>query len=346
MGAGVAFHEPFGVLTQQSTGTADALATRCGDFCKCIFSAEHGYWGIAGAGEKTHSSIHPRLGIPVHSLYGEYRKPPQEMLAGLRRIVVDLQDIGVRCYTYFATLKNMLEAAAEIGVAVTVLDRPVPLGGAAEGPMIEGRWMSFVGPANVPLRHAMTPGECATWIVREQNLDVELDVVKLAGWSHETRGPWSDFVPPSPAIRSWDSAVMYPATVWTEAFSAFDCDRSGNLAFRVIGGPGMDACAVAEAVGDELANCGFAARPYRWAENKEGLLLSLAGNGAYRPCEAGIRLAAAMVARTPALADGARPEWMAKLYGSAAVYDAVLNGDVDELVASWRQPPFEPVNLY
>ena len=116
---------PFGLLSQQTSPLGEMLHEGYKDLFKAVFSAEHGYFGLAAPGEKTASSRHPRWRIPVHSLYGETRKPTPKMLKGLKRMVVDLQDIGVRCYTYLATLKLVMEAAAENGVEVIVLDRPV-----------------------------------------------------------------------------------------------------------------------------------------------------------------------------------------------------------------------------
>ena len=184
------------------------------------------------SGEKTASVRHPRWRVPIHSLYGATRKPTPEMLKGLARIIVDLQDIGVRCYTYLATLKLLLEAASEHGVEVLVLDRPVPLGGVVDGPMPDRTHMSFVCPAELPLCHGMTIGEEARYLAAAIP-GVRLDVVKMSGWSHACQEPWPDFLPPSPGIKSWDSAVLYPVTVFTEAFPALDTDRGGNLAFRV-----------------------------------------------------------------------------------------------------------------
>ena len=217
--------EPFGLLSREALPTAGILNNEFGSLLKCLFSPEHGWFGFAAAGEKTQGEPHPFWGVPIHSLYGDVRRPTPEMLEGLGRVVIDLQDIGVRCYTYLATIKLMLEACAEAGVAVTVLDRPVPLGGIIDGPMRDMAFASFVAPLNVPFCHGMTPAECAKFIVREEKLDLDLTVIKLRDWSHAERTPWRDFMPPSPAIRSWDCAALYPATVFSEAFNAIDCDR-------------------------------------------------------------------------------------------------------------------------
>ena len=142
----VAGNGPFGLLSQQALSTDGLLFNMFGERLAALFSAEHGWFGLAAPGERTGHEMHPYWHIPVHSLYGETRRPTPEMLQGLERIVIDLQDIGVRCYTYLATLKNMLEAAAEAHLPVTVLDRPIPLGGVLDGPLRELAYSSFVAP--------------------------------------------------------------------------------------------------------------------------------------------------------------------------------------------------------
>ena len=156
----------FGLVSQQASPTGGILHERFGGRLACLFSPEHGWFGLAAAGEKTGHETHPFWNIPVHSLYGETRRPTPEMLDGLSRLVVDLQDIGVRCYTYLATLKLVMEAAADVHIPVTVLDRPIPLGGTVDGPRLMEGFSSFVAPIDVPLCHGMTPGECATFIAR------------------------------------------------------------------------------------------------------------------------------------------------------------------------------------
>lgn len=334
----------FGLLSQQASPVAERLAGEfLGSGFKCLFSAEHGYFGLAGAGEKTASLVHPAWGIPVHSLYGATRKPTGEMLEGLDRIVVDLQDIAVRCYTYLATLKNVLEAASEAGIAVTVLDRPVPFAGIAEGPMLEKGLESFVAPVNVPMRHGMTPGGCARWIVREEGLQVELDVVELKGWKGMERVPWANFMPPSPAIRSWDAAAIYPVTVFTEAFPKVDCDRAGSYAFRVLGLDGLDARGLCRDLGDAAGGCGFSLRPFRYVPQGkdaplDGVLISLADGDSspYRPCSMGAIILEWLYSRHSALLeDGARWEWLAKLYGTWSLASAIKSHHTRDLVGGW-----------
>lgn len=330
--------KPFGLLSQQTSPLGERLYATFPRTFKAVFSAEHGYFGLAAAGEKTVSARHPRWRIPVHSLYGDTRKPTPTMLKGLARVIVDLQDIGVRCYTYLATLKLVLEAATENGVEVVVLDRPVPLGGVVDGPMPDAAHMSFVCPASLPLCHGMTIGEEAHYLAADIP-GAKLTVVKMNGWSHAEHGPWHDFLPPSPGIKSWDSAALYPVTVFTEAFPALDTDRSGNLAFRVLGAEWMDPQKLIRDVSDKLLDHGLSMREYRWGK-VAGVLLSIENLKRYRPVAAGMTLLAAIRKRWPKqIAEGERREWLAKLMGGESFNPA-----------EWKRPlaayAKRRVNLY
>ena len=311
--------KPFGLLSQQTSPLGEMLREKRPCEFKAVFSAEHGYFGLAAPGEKTADVRHPRWKIPVYSLYGSTRKPTTDMLEGLGLIVIDLQDIGVRCYTYLSTLKLAMEAASENGIEVVVLDRPVPLGGIVDGPMPDIEHMSFVCPADLPLCHGMTLGEEAQYLAKGIP-GVKLSVVKMRNWNHDSKDPWPDFLPPSPGIKSWDAAVLYPATVFTEAFPALDTDRGGNLAFRVLGAEWMDPQKLIADTKDHLRACGLSMREYRWGKIS-GVLLSVENAKRYRPAAAGMILLSAIKKRWPKhLMKGAREEWLAKLMGGTS-YD-------------------------
>ena len=310
--------KPFALLSQQTSPLGEMLHEQVPDAFKAVLSAEHGYFGLAAAGEKTSSARHPRWRIPVYSLYGETRKPTPGMLKGLERIVVDMQDIGVRCYTYLATLKLTIEAASEHGIEVVVLDRPVPLGGVVDGPMPDPAHMGFVCPAHVPLCHGMTIGEEAC-LLAAGIPGSRLSIVKMKGWSHSLRDPWPEFLPPSPGIKSWDSAVLYPATVFTEAYPALDVDRGGNLAFRVLGAEWMDPQKLIRDSAAAVRSFGVSMREYRWG-SIAGVLLSVEDPSRYRPVAAGMTLLASIRRRWPKhLAKGERKDWIAKLMGGESL---------------------------
>ena len=336
--------DPIGLLTMQATSTTKRLMNRFPGRIKALFSAEHGFFGTAAAGEKTASAWHPIWNVPIHSLYGEHRKPTPEMLEGIGHMVIDLCDIAVRCYTYLATLKNMLEACEEAGIPVTVLDRPTPMGNILDGPMRKPEFASFVAPINVPFCHGMTPGECAVWIQQAEGLDLDLTVCKVLEWDHRFTHPWPNFIPPSPAIVSWDSAVFYPMTVFTEAYPALDCDRNGPLSFRIIGAPWMDDKGLMKDLASPLDTCGVEMRPYRYSPkagkyqgfNLNGILFSVSRPKFYYPVTAGVLLYTALLQRhAKQLSIGAKPEWMDKLYGSTEIRDTIRDGDLGDLFQGW-----------
>ena len=336
--------EKLGLLTMQATSTTGRLVRALPGRLKALFSAEHGFFGNVAAGEKTSSAWHPFWNLPIHSLYGEHRRPTPEMFHGLDRVVIDLCDIGVRCYTYLATLKNMLEACAEHSIPVTVLDRQIPMGNVLDGPMRKAEYSSFVAPLNIPFCHSMTPGECAIWISRAEGLDIDLDVIKLLGWNHFKHDPWPNFVPPSPAIRSWDSAVLYPMTVFTEAYPAVDCDRDGALAFRVIGAPWLEPLSLMKDLQQGLDACGVEMRPYRYSPvggaykdfTLNGILFSVSRPIGYYPVTAGVLIFTALLKHYGEKVElGSRPEWLDKLFGSTEIRDTLAYGSLGELFSNW-----------
>lgn len=184
----------------------------------------------------------PITGVPVYSLYGEHRKPTPEMLSGLDALVIDLQDVGARYYTFIWTMLLCLEACAENDVAVMVLDRPNPLGGCVlEGPVLNMEFASFVGLAPVPMRHGLTIGELARFFVRERGLDVDLDVIWCSRWRREsyfdeTGLPW---ILPSPNMPTLDTALVYPGGCLLEGTMLSE-GRGTTRPFEIFGAPYVD----------------------------------------------------------------------------------------------------------
>lgn len=185
---------------------------------------------------------HPRLGIPVHSLYGEHRRPTPEMLDGLDVLFVDLVDVGARYYTFAWTMLLCLEAAAERGIPVVVADRPNPIDGVTvEGRPQEPGFLSFVGLHPLPIRHGRTIGELARLFAVERDLDVELHVLPVEGWSRgdyldETGLPW---VMPSPNMPTIDTAVVYPGMCLLEGTNLSE-GRGTTRPFELFGAPWID----------------------------------------------------------------------------------------------------------
>ncbi|WFB37141.1 DUF1343 domain-containing protein [Kiritimatiellota bacterium B12222] len=196
-----------------------------------LFSPEHGFFGTAAAGEKVENSLHPHWKIPVHSLYGENRKPSAQDLQGLDVLVVDLQDLGVRCYTYSSTLYLTMQACADCGIDLIVLDRPTPLSGIVDGPALDPALSSFVGMIDLPTVYGKSQGELASFLKQH---DSELRKLNLQVFrASETTPHFSKWIPPSPAITSADAARLYPLTVWCEAIPQIWVERGTALSFQV-----------------------------------------------------------------------------------------------------------------
>ncbi len=229
-----------------------------------IFGPEHGARGEAQDMEDVEDiSLDPRLGVPVHSLYGatfESLTPRPEQLRGLDALVIDLQDVGARYYTFVWTMALCMGAAGKVGVRVLVCDRPNPLDGlTTEGNLIKPGFESFVGLHPVPNRHGLTPGEVARFVQRRCGVECELDIVPLRGWRREmyfedTGLPW---VYPSPNMPTVDTALVYPGMCLVEATELSE-GRGTCRPFEVAGAPGIDPEALAADLSRQnLAGCRF-----------------------------------------------------------------------------------------
>jgi uncharacterized protein YbbC (DUF1343 family) len=218
---------------------AESAGVRVG----ALFGPQHGF--RSDLQENMIESPHAedvRRRVPVYSLYSETREPSREMLAGLDALVIDLQDVGTRIYTYIYTMANCLRAAARHGVPVVVCDRPNPIDGVhVEGPMLLPGFESFVGQFPIPMRHGLTIGELATLFNEAFNINAKLEVVAMRGWSRaqyfdETGIPW---VLPSPNIPTLESAIVYPGTVLLEGTNVSE-GRGTTRPFELVGAPWAD----------------------------------------------------------------------------------------------------------
>ena len=207
-----------------------------------LYSPEHGIRGTVRGGDVIDSAVDAATGLPIHSLYGETRKPTPEMLDGVDVLLFDIQDVGARYYTYVSTMAMGMEAAGEAGIPFVVLDRPNPIGGVAvQGTILDPAFATFVGLYPVPMRHGMTPGELARMIVGEFGVEVDLAVVPAEGWTREmsfseTGLPWRA---PSPNMPSVESALHYPGTCLFEGTNV-SVGRGTDEAFQVLGAPWLD----------------------------------------------------------------------------------------------------------
>ncbi|MGQ9768886.1 MAG: exo-beta-N-acetylmuramidase NamZ family protein, partial [Anaerolineae bacterium] len=243
------------------TSSVDALL-EAGVRLTALFGMEHGFASSAADGVAVGHGRDARTGLPVFSLYGATREPTAEMLAGVDVLLFDVQDVGVRFYTFISTLYYILRSARQHGVSVIVLDRPNPLNGLAiEGPSVAPGYGSFVGIAPIPIRHGMTIGELARYLNAEHHLGAELTVVEMQGWRRamwfdETGLPW---VPTSPAMPHLSTAIVYPGTCFIEGTNLSE-GRGTALPFEVVGAPWLDGHALAHAL-NQLALPGVRFRP-------------------------------------------------------------------------------------
>lgn len=314
-----------------------------------LFAPEHGLRSRAAAGETVASGVDSETGLPVVSLYGARTKPSADELAGLDALVVDLQDAGVRFYTYISTLILCLEAAAETGIELIVLDRPNPLGGErVEGPVSDPRDLvpsSLVNLAPGPLVHGLTPGEMARYVNARRERPARLTVVAMKGWRRgmtwaDTGRPW---VPPSPNLRSVEAALAYPGVCLLEVTNVSE-GRGTESPFLLLGAPWLRAEALAGTVqvpGFALEPAPFTPRssssapePKYRDESCAGLRVRVSGASASRPYTLGVALLHAL-RRLPEFRwrdDGAALD---RLVGTRRLRQALERGDdVAAIVAS------------
>lgn len=233
-------------VTSDLIHAADAIR-HAGYDLRALFGPQHG-----ARGEKQDNMIEsdhysdPVTGLPVHSLYGDVRKPTPAMLDGLDALLFDLQDVGVRVYTFVWTMALAMEACAEADVRFVVLDRPNPIGGTRrEGPVLRPGYESFVGLHPVPLRHGLTCGEMARWLNEERGIGCDLTVIPCEGWRRsmlwsDTRLPW---IMPSPNLPTPDSCVVYPGMVLIEGTNLSE-GRGTTRPFELFGAPWLDPAAL------------------------------------------------------------------------------------------------------
>jgi uncharacterized protein YbbC (DUF1343 family) len=237
-------------VTANLAHTLDALAALPGIRLTAAFGPQHGL-----RGDKQDNMIEspdfadPVHGIPVFSLYGEVRRPTAPMMDAFDVLLVDLQDLGCRIYTFITTLRYVLEAAARHGKPVWVLDRPNPIGRPVEGLTLRAGWESFVGAGEMPMRHGLTLGEMGRWFVRRFGLDVDYRVVEMEGWRPEQAPGYGwplgerTWVNPSPNAPNLSMARCYPGTVMLEGTTLSE-GRGTTRPLELFGAPDLDVAAL------------------------------------------------------------------------------------------------------
>lgn len=335
-------------IDREGVSTIDRLFQHADIDLVALFSPEHGIRGEVEAGVEVDSSVDSQTGLPIHSLYGDTRKPSPEMLTDIDVLVFDIQDIGARYYTYVSTMARAMEAAGEAGIGFVVLDRPNPIGGVAvQGTVLDPEYSTFVGLHPTPMRHGMTPGELALMMVGEFGIEADLAVVPADGWTRgtafeDTGLPW---LAPSPNMPSIESALHYPGTCLFEGTNV-SVGRGTDIAFQQLGAPWLDA----DQLAGRLRAYGFPGvqiDPVTFVPENPG-------DGKYGDTEVhGVRLTAlddqydptrvavALLVETYRAA-GDRWEWYTahfdRLAGTAALRAGIERGDdVEELTAGWDE---------
>ncbi len=266
-----------------------------------LFSPEHGIRGILDG--KVPSEKDEATGLPIHSLYGETRRPTAAMLQGLDVIVIDLQDIGTRFYTYMTTMAYVMEEARKHNLAVVVLDRPNPIGGVQiEGPLLDSGDFGFTGYLAMPIRHSLTLGELAKLFNGENKIGAELTVVAMRNWE---RGRWFDetglpWINPSPNMRNLIQATVYPGMGAIEGTN-ISVGRGTDTPFEQVGAPWIDGVQLADALnGRGIAGVRF--YPVRFTpisskyanEACQGVFMIVTDRASLRPVRLGLEVAAAL----------------------------------------------------
>jgi len=237
-------------LTADLTHSLDALAALGDVKLTAAFGPQHGLRGDKQDNMVESPDFHdPALGIPIFSLYGEVRRPTPAMMQTFDVVLIDLQDLGTRIYTFITTLRYMLEAAAAAGKSVWVLDRPNPAGRPVEGLRLRPGWESFVGAGPLPMRHGLTLGELGAWFVATLKLDVDYRVIEMQRWAPDAapgfgwplgERPW---INPSPNAPNLWMARAYPGTVMLEGATLSE-GRGTTRPLELFGAPDIDARAV------------------------------------------------------------------------------------------------------
>jgi uncharacterized protein YbbC (DUF1343 family)/CubicO group peptidase (beta-lactamase class C family) len=306
-----------------------------------LFSPEHGIRGIRD--DRVPSSRDKKTGRVVHSLYGQRLRPTAKMLAGIDTIVVDLQDIGTRFYTYMTTMAYMLEAAAKQKIEVMVLDRPNPINGIQiEGPLLDQRFIGFTGYFPMPIRHGLTLGELALLFSAENDIAVELNVIKMTGWRRrywfdETGLPW---VNPSPNMQNLIQASLYPGIGAIEG-TRISVGRGTGTPFEQIGAPWIDGVQLAKVLntrglaGVRFYPVAFTPQSSKFAGRRcRGVFILITDRQALRPVRLGLEVAAILHRLYP---DEYRLGEEENLLGSEAALDQILAGeDPAGIVKSWQ----------
>jgi uncharacterized protein YbbC (DUF1343 family) len=327
-------------LDAQGRTTVDLLSKAAGVQLVALFSPEH---GLAGRNdEKIGSTKHAATGLPIFSLYGENLRPTDAMLQGIDALVFDVQDAGVRFYTYTTTMAYCMEEAAKRNIAFFVLDRPNPIGGEiVEGPMLDVDKTSFTAYFPLPVRYGLTIGELAQFFNTENHINCDLHVVALKNWHRnyffESTG--AKWIPPSPNLRSLKGAVLYPGLEILQN-AGISVGRGTEAPFEEFGAPWMDGDEVAAVLNDRhLPGLRFIGQPFipvvglYSGQRCGGVAVRVTDRAAVRAMRLGIEIATIL---RKMYADRFDPAKLLLLTGSAETIRQLQEATPpDRLEASW-----------
>jgi uncharacterized protein YbbC (DUF1343 family) len=320
--------------------TIDVLAHAGGVRVVALFSPEHGITGQLD--ERVDSIVDATTGLPVHSLYGETRRPTDDMLRGLDALVFDLQDAGVRFYTYITTMGYALEAAARHKISFYVFDRPNPFGGELiEGPMLDRDRLSFEGYFPMPVLYGMTLGELANMFNAEKQIGADLHVITMKNWRrNETYNSTGlAWIPPSPNLPALAALWSYPGVEILRA-TGLSVGRGTAKPFQMLGAPWIDgAKLVRELERRKIPGVVFASAKFTPSEDVskgqpcEGVSIAITDWTAFRPVRMGLEIAAALQKLHP---DQFKAEKMIRLLGSSSTVKRLQRGDSSSrMIAGW-----------
>ncbi len=337
-----------GLITNQTGidrdghSTIDLLAHAPGVKLVALFSPEHGIRGILD--ERVSSATDESTGLPIYSLYGETERPTDAMLKGLDALVFDVQDAGVRFYTYIATMGYVMEAATAHHLAFYVLDRPDPLGGEhIEGPMLDRDRVNFVGYFPMPIRMAMTLGEMAKMFNVQKKIGCDLHVIRLQNW--QRRMWFSDtgllWVNPSPNLRSTEAGILYPGMEILRA-GGVSVGRGTERPFELLGAPWIRGEEFAAEMNRRaIPGVRFEAQKFTpdsglyKGELCEGVRVVLIDRNALETMRMGIEIASALGKLYPGKFDAAK--MIALVGNSATIQQLVAGEEPSAIVASWNK---------
>lgn len=322
----------------------DLLNAEEGIKLAAIFGPEHGFRGDQDT--TVGDSTDPYTQVPIYSLYGETQKPTNKMLEGIDVLLFDMQDVGVRFYTYISTMAYSMQAAAELGIEFVVLDRTNPINGiVVDGPVLETGFESFVGVYPLPIRHGMTVGEVARYFNEEFDIGVDLRVVTMEGWD---RTAWYDetglqnWVLPSPNLPTLETAIVYPGMCLFEGTNVSE-GRGTTRPFEMMGAPFIDGVELADAL-SQRGLPGVIFRPVSFIpfyrkyvkELVHGVQLHVVDRAVFQPVRTGLEILVAIQKMYPNDLEF-RDDAFDRLAGNSWIRESIRQGrSADSMESQWQ----------